>query len=83
MSRTKNAAAVALGRMARGVPKTLTDQQRQALADRMRQMHQRKAAEKAVDGTLRLSVTSQHEDQNTQTGEAQTDPGVGSGTAAA
>jgi hypothetical protein len=34
---TKNAAAVALGRLSRGVPKTLSPEERQRRADAMRQ----------------------------------------------
>jgi len=46
--REKNAVAVALGRMGKGKPKTLTEAQRQALADRMRVYHVQKRKLKCV-----------------------------------
>lgn len=39
----KNPAAVALGRLGRGKPKTLTEAQRETLAARMRELHKAKA----------------------------------------
>jgi hypothetical protein len=44
----KNPAAVALGRRGRGKPKNLTDDQRAALARRIRLVNERKAAAKAA-----------------------------------
>lgn len=44
MNPTKNKAAVALGKRARGIPKTLTPEQRSTMAERCREMVRRRDA---------------------------------------